>query len=194
MICALTAALVALLASLSKSHSLKQRVRRIEKIADGGFLLALTDLLAQMAMADGKVTSDEVEMAEGLFLKMGLSRAERSLCVGNFLLAQRERRDVRALAKALASSLNHGACLFLHGLLWRVANADGRISEGENRLLEEVGEALGLSGEELTRFRRNDAPTFDRKALDKAGVPASLLRLTQADAGVKDGGLGFWNR
>jgi len=193
MICVLIAAVSALAASLSKSYSLKRRVRRIEKIADGGFLLALTDLLARVAMADGEVTADEVETAEKIFSAMGLSRAEQSMCVGNFLLAQREKQDVRAVAQALTASLNHDACLFLYGLLWRVANADWRISEGEERLLEELGSALKLNDEERMRLRSGNLPALDRKALDEAGVPASLVRLVRTKDGVKDAGLGIWS-
>jgi len=194
MICALIAALAALFAFATKSSSLQRKVRRVEKIADGGFLLALSGLLAKVAMADGEVTSDEVETVEGFFSKMGLSCAERAMCVGNFLLVQRETRSAREDAAALAATLNHVACQFLYGLVWRVANADWRISEGEERLLKEVGEALGLSDEEQARFRAGGIPALDRKALEDAGVPAALARLSRAGGGVRDDGLGVWDR
>ena len=35
-------------------------------------------------------------------------------------------------------------------------------------------------------------PTFDRKALEDAGVPAAVARLG-TKAGVKDAGLGIWD-
>jgi len=194
MICALIVGLSALFAYATRSFRLQRKLRRVEKIADGGFLLALSGLLAKVAMADGEATADEVEMVDGFFSKMGLSRAGRAMCVGNFLLAQRETQSVREDAAALAATLNHVACQFLYGLVWRVANADWRISEGEERLLKEVGEALGLSDEEQARFRAGDIPALDRKALEDAGVPAALARLSRAGGGVKDDGLGIWNR
>jgi len=194
MICILIASLAGLFAYATRSCCLRRRIRSVEKIADGGFLLALSGLLAKVAMADGEVTADEVETVEGFFSKMGLSRAELAMCVGNFLLAQRERQDAREVAAALASTQNHVACLLLYGLVWRVANADWRISEGEERLLKEVGEALGLDEGERARFRAGDVPSLDKKALEEAGVPVALTCLSRADGGVKGDGLGIWDR
>jgi len=194
MICLLIAALAAFLALLRRSSCLQRKMRRAEKIADGDFLLALSGLLAKVAKADGDVTADEVEMVEGVFSKMGLARAERAMCVGNFLLAQREKDDAGDVAGALAKSLNQAACQLLYGLVWRVANADWRISEGEERVLEVIGEALGLNDEEQRRLRTGGFPALDPKALEDAGVPASLARLSRTGGGVKDDGLGIWDR
>jgi len=194
MICLLITAITALFASVTRSSCLQRKMRRVEKIADGGFLLALSGLLAKVAMADGAVTPDEVEVVKGFFSKMGLSRAEQAMCIGNFLLAQRETTPVREDAAALAATLNHVACLFLYGLLWRVANADRRISEGEELLLKEAGVALGLNEEDRARFHSDVIPALDRQALEAAGVPPALVRLSRADGGVKDGGLDIWNR
>jgi len=191
MICALITAIAALFAYATRSSCLQRKVRRVEKIADGGFLLALSGLLAKVAMADGEVTADEVETVEGIFSKMGLSRAEQAMCVGNFLLAQREKDDAKDVAGALAKSMNHVACLLLYGLVWRVANADRRISDGEERILREIGEALGLNDEERVRFRAGNIPMLDKKALEDAGVPVSLACLSRAGCRVKDGGLGI---
>jgi len=190
----LIVAVAALFAYATRLFCLQRKMRRMEKIADGGFLLALSGLLAKVAMADGEVTADEAETVEKIFASMGLPRAEQAMCVGNFLLAQRDGGDARENARGLAAALNHVACLFLYGLVWRVANADWRIAEGEERLLKEIGEALGLNSDERERFRTGNVPVLDRKALDAAGVPPALLRLSRADSGVKDGGLGIWNR
>jgi len=178
----------------TRSVYLQRKLRRTEKIADGGFLLAFSGLLAKVAMADGAVTADEVEIVEGFFSKMGLSRAERAMCIGNFLLAQREKDGASEDADALAKTLNHIACQFLYGLLWRVANADRRISESEERLLKEAGEALGLNGEERACFHAGGIPTLDRQALEAAGVPPALVCLSRADGGAKGGSLDIWNR
>jgi len=196
MICFLIAAITALVASVTRMSGLQRKMRRVEKIACGGFLLALSGLLAKVAMADGAVTEDETETAEGFFSKMGLSRAERAMCVGNFRLAQRDPQPLREDAKALAATLNPVACQFLYGLLCRVAYADWRLSEGEERMLAEVGEALGLSDEVRALFHSGRFPALDRTALEASGVPPALVRLSRSgvDAGVKDEGLGIWDR
>jgi len=177
MICLLISACAALFAFATRSSCLARRVRRVEKIADGGFLLAFSGLLAKVAMADGTVTADEVETVEKMFAEMGLSRAERAMCIGNFYLVQREADDPRERARALAASMNRVACLLLYALLWRVANADQRIDAGEVRLLEDIGIAFGFEDDLRAKFRAGDVPSLDRKALEDAAVPKALARL-----------------
>ena len=162
-------------------------------MADGRFLLAFSGLLAKMAMVDGTVSADEVETVEKMFADMGLSQAERALCVGNFVIVQREGGDAKALARDLASSFNHVACRFLYGLVLRVALADWRIADEEESLLKEIGSELGLSEEERAEFRQGAMPTFDLKALEDAGVPAAVARLRMT-GGIKEAGLGIWDR
>ena len=154
-----------------------ERARRSGRMADGLFLLAFSGLLAKMAMADGTVSADEVETVRKMFADMGLSRAQNALCVGNFVMVQREGGDVKGLARELASSFNHVACRFLYGLVLRVAMADSRITEEEERLLKDIGGELGLSEEERAEFRQGAVPSFDRQALEDAGVPSVLTRV-----------------
>ena len=170
-----------------------ERARRSGRLADGRFLLAFSGLLAKMAMADGTVSADEVETVEKMFADMGLSRAEHALCVGNFALVQREDGDAKALARELAAAFNHVACRFLYGLVLRVALADWRIADEEEKLLKEIGEGLGLDDEERAEFRRGAVPSFDGEALVDAGVPAVLARLG-GRGDIKDAGLGIWDR
>ena len=166
--------LVVAAAFATGAHRASERARRSGRRADGRFLLAFSGLLAKMAMADGTVSEDEVETVEKMFADMGLSQAEHALCVGNFVLVQREGGDAKAMARELAGSFNHVACRFLYGLVFKVALADAHLADGEERLLKEVGVELGLSEEERAEFRQGSAPAFDRKALEDAGVPSAV--------------------
>ena len=177
MLIVLLLVLVIAAAFATRAHLADVRARRSKRMADGEFLLAFSGLLAKMAMADGTVSSEEVETVEKMFADMGLSRAEHALCIGNFLLVQREGGDAKALAGKLAASFNHVACRFLYGLVLRVALADRRIDEGEERLLGEIGGALGLDDEERAEFRAGRAEPCDRTALEAAGVPSTVIRL-----------------
>ena len=189
----LVVALVVAAASATVAHRAAERARRSGRRLDGRFLLAFSGLLAKVAMADGTVSADEVEAVGKMFADMGLSRSEHALCVGNFVLVQREGGDAKALARELSASFNHVACRFLYGLVLRVALADWRIADEEERLLKEVGGELGLSEEERAEFRRGAMPTFDRKALEDAGVPSAVVRLG-VTGGIRDAGLGIWDR
>ena len=177
----------------TRAHRAGVRARRSMRMANGEFLLAFSGLLAKMAMADGTVSADEVETVEKMFSDMGLSRAEHAMCVGNFVLVQREGGDARSLAAKLAASFNHVACRFLYGLVLRVALADWRIAEEEEKLLKEIGGELGLDEEERAAFRQGRAPAFDATALEAAGVPPAVIRLG-TKGGIKDAGLGIWDR
>ena len=169
--------LVVAAVSATVAYRATERARRLRRMADGRFLLSFSGLLAKMAMADGTVSADEAETVERMFADMGLSRAERALCVGNFVIVQREGGDAKALARELAGTFNHVACRFLYGLVLRVALADAHLADGEERLLKEVGGELGLSEEERAEFRQGSAPAFDRKALEDAGVPSAVARV-----------------
>ena len=147
MLATLLVVLVVAAVFATMTHRAEKRARRSGRMSDGRFLLAFSGLLAKMAMADGTVSADEVETVEKMFSDMGLSQAERALCVGNFVIVQREGGDAKALARDLAVSFNHVACRFLYGLVLRVALADWRIADEEERLLKEIGGELGL-GEE----------------------------------------------
>ena len=163
--------------SATSAHRAAERARRSRRMADGRFLLAFSGLLAKMAMADGTVSADEVETVEKMFAGMGLSQAERALCVGNFVLVQREGGDAKAMARELAGAFNHVACRFLYGLVFRVALADARLADGGERLLKEIGGELGLGEGERAEFRQGAVPTFDRRALEDAGVPSAVAKM-----------------
>ena len=111
--------LVVAAAFATGAHRAAERARRSGRQSEGRFLLAFSGLLAKMAMADGTVSEDEVETVEKMFADMGLSQAEHALCVGNFVLVQREGGDAKAMARELAGFFNHVACRFLYGLVPR---------------------------------------------------------------------------
>ena len=161
----------------TRAHRAAERAKGSVRVAEGRFLLAFSGLLAKMAMADGTVSADELETVEKMFADMRLSRAEHAMCVGNFMLAQREGGDAKALAQELASKFNHVACLFLYGLVLRVAQADQRIADEEETLLKDIGGGLGLSEGERAEFSDGKAPVCDKKALEAAGVPVTVMRL-----------------
>ena len=173
----LMAVLIVAAVFATRAHRAAERAKGSVRVAEGRFLLAFSGLLAKMAMADGTVSADEVETVEKMFADMGLSRAEHAMCVGNFMLVQREGGDAKALARELASKFNHVACLFLYGLILRVAQADQRITDEEEALLKDIGGELGLDDEERAEFRDGKAPVCDKKALEAAGVPTTVMRL-----------------
>lgn len=177
----LSMGVIAVAAAFAVAHfRARRRAAAVAQVAQGDFLLAFSDLLAAVAAADGEVTADEVGVVEKFFAGMALSRSERAMCVGNFMLAQRERRDARAVARGLSAAFNRVALGLLHALLWRVADADGRVSPEEEALLRDVGDIFGITADCQAKLRRGSARAFDRLALEDAGVPPMLVRLFES--------------
>ena len=148
-----------------------------DKVMKGYFLLGLSGLMAKIAMADGRITGDEAEMANRFFRQMDLTDAERAICIGNFVTARRDGLEARDHAKRFMAYANSAACEFLYGILWQISMADGAFDQTEDILLKELAQDLGLSSAFYENFKAGKRPRFDKTVLKAAGVPPSLLAL-----------------
>ena len=150
-----------------------------EKVMKGYFLLGLSGLMAKIAMADGKVTEDEAEMAQRFFNRMDLSDAERALCIGNFVSARRDGLEARDHAKRFMAYANTAASEFLYDMLWRISRVDGTVDPAEDKLLADIALYLGLNKTIYENFKAGKKPSHDKGALKAAGVPPSLVALAR---------------
>ena len=155
------------------------RARSALRIADGRFLLAFSGLLGAVAAANGVVTPEEEAAVEGYLTRMGLTRAERALCLGNFVLVVRLKRDAHGYARELASQFGRAGCTLLYALLWKVAMADGSVDAEEDRLLKELAADFGFGNEVYAWFKAGEAPVLSKSELKAEGVPPSLLHLVK---------------
>ena len=155
----------------------KRRIGVEDKVMKGYFLLGLSGLMAKIAMADGRVTGDEAEMANQVFRRMDLTDAERAICIGNFVTARKDGLTARDHAKRFTAYANTAACEFLYDILWRISMADGEFSSAEDGLLSEIVQDLGLGSQFYENYRIGKRPRFDKAVLKAAGVPPSLLTL-----------------
>jgi len=161
--------------------------RREEKIMKGYFLLGLSGLLAKVAMADGRVTGDEAAMAEGFFASMGLTDAERALCIGNFVTARRDGLDVRDHAQRFMAYANTPASFFLYSLLWKLSRADGKLDPAEDSLLKRIAACLGLTEACYDDAKAGTLPKPAVAELAAAGVPPSLLKVAESMSALERG-------
>ena len=155
------------------------RARSALRIADGRFLLAFSGLLGSVAAANGVVAPEEVAAVEGCLSKMGLTKAERALCFGNFILASWLKRDAHGYAKELASQFGRACCTFLYALVWKVARADGSVDAEEDRLLKAIAADFGFGNEVYAWFKSGEDPVLNTNELKAEGVPPSLLHLVK---------------
>ena len=150
---------------------------REDKVLKGYFLLGLSGLLAKVAVADGRVTGDEAALADGFFASMGLTDAERALCIGNFVTARRDGLDVSDHAQRFMSYANTPAAFFLYTLLWRMSRADGNVDPAEDAILKRIATCLGLTDACYEDAKAGALPRVDVNELAAAGVPPSLQKV-----------------
>ena len=156
-----------------------RRVAAEDKVMKGYFLLGLSGLMAKIAIADGRVTTNEAEMAQRFCNRMALTDAEKALCIGNFVTARRDGLEARDHAKRFMAYANATACEFLYDMLWRIARADGVLADEEDKLLADVATYLGLDKSAYARFKAGEKPHYERMELWRAGVPPSLVALAR---------------
>ena len=162
-----------------QAFGVKKRASSEEKVMKGYFLLGLSGLMAKIAMADGRVTGDEAEMASRFFNRMELSDSERAICVGNFVTARRDGLEARDHAKRFMAYANTAACEFLYDMLWRISRVDGTVTPTEDKLLADIASYLGLGQVVHENFKAGKRHSHDKGALKAAGVPPSLLALAR---------------
>ena len=160
----------------------RKRIGAEDKVMKGYFLLGLSGLMAKIAMADGRVTGDETELANRFFNNMALADAEKAICIGNFVTARREGLEARDHAKRFMAYANETASLFLYDLLWRISLADGVLHPGEDKLLAEIARYLGLDDSTYANFKAGKRPQYDKKTLRLAGIPPSLVALADQES------------
>ena len=177
MVVLLTACVLAALLAM-QAVSMKHRRDSEEKVLKGYFLLGLSGLMAKLAMADGRVTGDEAELADTFFRKMAVTEAERALLLGNFITARRDGLELHDHVKRFLAFANPVTSEFLYDLLWRISRADGVVDPAEDKLLKEIALYLGLGESAYEFFRDGKSRKYERAALKACGVPDSLLSLT----------------
>lgn len=119
---------------------------------DVGFTAAVIGLAAKMAMADGLVTDEEIMTFSRVF-RAPPEEAENVRRVFN--LARQTVKGYEAYARRIGRRYSDRPCL-LEGVLdglFRIAGADGVITEAELAYLQTVSDAFGFSEQTFRRIR-----------------------------------------
>lgn len=145
------------------------------------FLDATFAVMGALCKADGRVTSDEIRVAEEFFGKLGLSDEQRAAARAAFNRGKDEGFDLAAEVEQLRGVVrnNHALLqLFLQIQLSAIA-ADGQIDDAEREMLMRVARLLGLSELDMRRLeamfrgagQREGGPSasrYDEPALEDA--------------------------
>lgn len=119
---------------------------------DVGFTAAVVGLGAKMAMADGRVTDDEIMVFSRVFRTAPKdANAVRRV----FRLAQQTVKGYESYAKKIGKKYQNRPCL-LEGVLdglFMIATADGVVTDDELTYLQTVSEAFGFKESTFRRIK-----------------------------------------
>lgn len=110
-----------------------------------GLQVAACALLLEMAHADDEFSAEERDRIEALVSRHFALDAEAAREL--MAVAERERReatDLHQLTSVINRHYDEGQRLLLSELLWRVVDADGRLSEHEDYLAQKLASLLDL--------------------------------------------------
>lgn len=123
-------------------------------VDDAEFAMALIGLGAKMAKADGAVTNSEVRAFATVFRAPAGFEAQLQRA---FDLAKQTTLGFEGYAKRLAKRFRANPAVLEDVLdaLFFIAQADGRVTPGEEDYLARVGDLFGFSEREFARIKRS---------------------------------------
>ncbi|MBZ9630944.1 TerB family tellurite resistance protein [Salegentibacter sp. LM13S] len=115
-----------------------------QKVSPGDFELNLLSLCSLVIKADGQVSQSEMDYVRSYFVQAyGKERANATFRTFNDLIKNREISASR-ISQYLAARTKYPARLQIIHFLFGIAQADGRVSEAEARVIQEIAGYLRI--------------------------------------------------
>ncbi len=111
------------------------------------FFTATFAVMGHMAKADGKVTREEIAIAESVMQQMQLSAAQKQLAMALFAQGKQDRFPLEQALQQLRSASHrsrHLLQMFME-ILIATALADGHLHASEHKVLEQCANTLGFN-------------------------------------------------
>lgn len=107
------------------------------------FCASAAAMLAKLAKADGRVTSDEIKSVERAFERLNFQSSARAYAVDVFRRAKDDNHSIYEYASEFASAIDSVDVRELfYGLLWDLAFSDGAAGEVELSILRQITGSL----------------------------------------------------
>jgi DnaJ like chaperone protein len=151
------------------------------------FFTATFAVMGKVSKADGRVSPEEISMAESLMAEMALDAAKRQAAINLFSQGKAEDFDLDAVLDQFRREC-HGRVTLIGMFIeiqLQAAYADGRLSESEDRLLMHICGGLGVSEldyrrlERMIRVQRGFHGQRERGG-SRQGEPAARPKLSDA--------------
>ena len=118
------------------------------------FFAATFSVMGHLAKSDGRVTRDEIDLANALMEEMQLAEEKRKLARSLFNQGKSEGFDFTAVVRQFRQECHRRSTLMRMFMEIQVqaAFADQRLDPAENRLLAQLAEELGFDRSDLARI------------------------------------------
>ncbi|MGR3915033.1 MAG: co-chaperone DjlA [Gammaproteobacteria bacterium] len=148
------------------------------------FFTATFALMGHIAKADGRVSRDEIELAEQLMAQMQLDAAQRKAARALFNQGMQPGFPVEEILRQFRRECHRRGTLIKMFVEIQVqaALADGRIAPEENAILMQVADALGIAREELANWinaLRGASASHERGAAMSLSDACRILGITE---------------
>ena len=151
-------------AEVAEASGVRQPERQI------AFTIGVIALSAKLAKADGVVTRDEVSAFKRIFQ---VPPGEEKNVARVFDMARKHAHGYEPYARQIAGLFKENPAVLeeLLDCLFHIAQADGRVSEGELSYLRSVAQLFGLSDQDFDRIRAENIGPDKADPYQILGVP-----------------------
>lgn len=140
----------------AQHHGSRQRPGSRREQAQAAFFLATFSVMGHVAKADGRVTADEIRLANRVMDELGLNRQQRQAARALFDQGKANNFPLDDVLEQLRTECLRGTNIrrmFLE-IQFQAAWADGGIHRDERRLLRRIAARLGLSDADFVDLER----------------------------------------
>ena len=187
------------LMGIAFGHHFDRGMNRLDEVEDGAdheriqaaFFTATFSVMGHIAKSDGRVTADEIQLAQAVMERLGLSAEMRESAKKLFNEGKRDDFPIDEVMIQFRREVYPRTTLFLMFLeiQLQAAFADGVMHPAEKRTLSKICEHLGISPAELDRLEEMLQAGFGRAGYDPATAQTSLqdaYQLLGVDESVSD--------
>lgn len=135
-------------------HRFQSMISPTLSSARGSFFNTTFSLMGHLAKADGHVSRSEIQVAEALMQRMGLSADSRREAIALFNKGKADAFDIEAQLDQFmtACSMQPNLRQMLLVFLFTMAQADGEVSAREQSLLQHIAARLGFSRQQYEQL------------------------------------------
>lgn len=128
---------------------------RLNPQASKIFFESVFNLMGFLAKLDGRVSEEEIQIAEALMIKMGLDEAQRQSAIAHFSQGKDPNFSWQAVLSELLTVCPARSDILQNFLeiLIELAHAEGELTSNKEELLQQISQKLGFSQFEYQRLK-----------------------------------------